>query len=586
MIRPVPNFSGQAYTPEIMKTKSVLSLGAGLLLGALSMHAAADDARMAWWQDAKFGMFIHWGIYAVPADGEWHMTTAHVPKDQYEKYAAQFDPEKFDAAKWVRTAKDAGMKYLVITSKHHDGFCMFKTDATDYDVVDATPWHHDPLKDLAEQCRQQGIRFCVYYSIMDWHHPDQAPAKPDPVHPEYNPTKIRPGRKDDYTQYMKTQLHELITQYHPAVLWFDGGWPDWWTATDGRALYAWLREQDPELIVNNRVTGAGDYGTPEQSIPATGLKEDWETCMTINGSWGYNAGDHNFKSTQTLLRNLIDIASKGGNYLLNVGPTAEGIIPQPEVDRLEAMGQWLKKNGAAIYGTTASPFKLQSWGRCTKKVREDGSTTLYLQVFDWPADGKLSVPVQNKVARCHLLTQSDRSFKVTSGEEGLTVHLTGPAPDPICSVVTLELAGKPNVIVIPLSQARDGSVTLNVNDAEIQSQDGQEPQVESKNGQPNIGYWLNPAATVSWTFKVTQPGKFVVSAPVAALSGSSQLSIQVGDQTIEATAPDTGDYAKFKTADFGTITLGKVGEYKLTVRPAANHWSPINLRTVTLKPVP
>jgi len=410
---------------------------------------AQHDARMAWWRDARFGMFIHWGIYAVPAHGEWYMTKGHVPKAEYEKYAKQFNPVKFDAAQWVKIARDAGMKYMVITSKHHDGFSMFDTKATDYDVVDATAWRHDPLNDLSEQCRKQGVRFCVYYSIMDWHHPDQAPARDDPNKPTYNPTRMRPGRKADYTRYMRTQLQEPIAQCHPGILWFDGSWPGWWTGEDGKKLYAWLRGQDPTLIINNRVKGTGDYGTPEQHIPATGTGKDWETCMTINRNWGYNAADHSFKSTETLLRNLIDVASKGGNYLLNVGPTAEGLIPQKEIDRLKGMGRWLKVNGEAIYGTAASPFEKLPWGRCTRKVRADGNTTLYLNVFDWPTNGQLEVPVTNKPAACGLLADPGRKFQVTAGAAGLTVHLTGSAPDKICSVVALNITGKPEVIAKP-----------------------------------------------------------------------------------------------------------------------------------------
>ena len=340
------------------------------------------------------------------------------------------------------------------------------------------------------------------------------------------------------------------------------------------------------MIINNRVKGVGDYGTPEQNIPATGLKEDWETCMTINGSWGFNSADHNFKSTQTLLRNLVDIASKGGNYLLNVGPTAEGIIPQPEVDRLEEMGRWLKANGAAIYGTTASPFKLQSWGRCTKKTIDNGNTKLYLEVFDWPANGELAVPVENQVDGCRLLTQPSRTFKTSSGgTDGVTVHLTGQAPDPICSVVELDLVGQPKVIEIPLTQSKDGSVTLSVADAQIQATGGEEPKVESENGHPNIGFWMNSAATVTWTFKLNQPGKFTVSAPIASMSGSSRITVEVGGKKLNVTAPKTGDYSKFQTVELGTVTLDQPQMYHLTVQPVANGWSPINLRAVSLKPV-
>ena len=408
--------------------------------------------RMSWWSNARFGMFIHWGIYAVPAHGEWYMNNGHVPRKKYEKYAKQFDPVKFDASRWVKIAKDAGMKYMVITSKHHDGFVMFHTKTTHYNVVDDTPWGKDPLKALSKACRKQGIKFGVYYSIMDWHSPDQMAHNDSiPSHPTYNPTRMRPGKKDDYKKYMKTQLKELITQYHPAILWFDGEWPDWWTYQDGKELYDYLRKMDPNLIINNRIgkrpTGmkgiqmkhaVGDFGTPEQNIPPNGIPGTyWETCMTINNDWGYNKDDHDFKSDTTLIRNLVDIASKGGNYLLNVGPTAMGIIPQPEVTRLKEMGKWLKVNGQAIYGSSASPFKQTlSWGRVTTKPGK-----LYLEVFKWPKDGKLMLPaLQGHITGVRLLADPSRkglSAEVAHGQT--TVTLTGNAPDGIASVVELDV---------------------------------------------------------------------------------------------------------------------------------------------------
>jgi alpha-L-fucosidase len=426
-----------------------------LVIGiAAATHSAAanempgqNDSRMDWWRDARFGMFIHWGIYSVPAHAEWFMNNGHVPRDQYAKYAAQFDPVKFDADRWARIAAAGGVKYLVITSKHHDGFCMFNTKATDYNVVDDTPWHKDPLKALSEACRRHGIRFCVYYSIMDWHSPDQQAADPDPEHPTYNPTSFVPGKKEAYIQYMKTELQELITQYHPAVLWFDGEWMKGWTDQDGRDLYRYLRSLDPELIINNRVKGAGDYETPEQRIPPNGLPgHDWETCMTINNNWGYDADDKNFKSAKTLLHNLIDIASKGGNYLLNVGPDSTGTIPQPEVERLRQMGDWLKINGKAIYGTTASPFEHQlSWGRCTKRITAKG-TTLYLHVFDWPKDGKLVVPgLKNKIRKAYLLQSNafgwHKHLPVSNQADGVTLSVPATAPDKISSTIVLKIKG-------------------------------------------------------------------------------------------------------------------------------------------------
>jgi alpha-L-fucosidase len=410
------------------------------LQAVFGQQAVKNYARMHWWRDARFGMFIHWGIYAIPAQGEWFMTNAHVPRAKYAQYAKEFSPTEFDADEWVKIAHDAGMRYLVITSKHHDGFCMFNTKATEYNVVDATPWKKDPLKALTAACRRYGVLFGVYYSIMDWHSPDQLANKEDTLSPMYNPTHFKPNQKQAYVDFMKTQLKELLTEYHPAILWFDGGWMNGWTAEDGEAIYRFLRGLDPKLIINDRVVGTGDYGTPEQHIPANGLPgQDWETCMTINNSWGYNSSDTNFKSTRELLHNLIDIASKGGNYLLNVGPTAKGVIPQVEIDRLEGMGRWLEINGESIYSTTAGPFTKQlPWGRCTQNLGK-----LYLQVFDWPKDGKLIVHgVYNKPKLAYLLADKARlPLRVGKAGDSLLVEVPSNPPDSICNVITLEFEG-------------------------------------------------------------------------------------------------------------------------------------------------
>jgi len=322
---------------------------------------------------------------------------------------------------------------------------MFRTSATHYNVVDDTPWHKDPLKALSKACRKYGIKFGVYYSIMDWHSPDQLPHDDShPQHPTYNPTKIKPGKKAAYIKYMKTQLHELITQYDPAVLWFDGDWPKWWKRKNGKALYKYLRKLKPNIIINNRIgkghngkNEIGDYGTPEQKIPPNGIPGIyWETCMTINNSWGYNKNDHDFKSDTTLIHNLINIASKGGNYLLNVGPTAQGIIPRPEVTRLSQMGHWLDIYGKAIYTTHASPFKKKfSWGRVT-----EGRNKLYLEIFNWPKDGKLTLPAyQGQIESAHLIDDPQR-LGVTAQQDGnnLLVNLPGKAPNKIASVVEID----------------------------------------------------------------------------------------------------------------------------------------------------
>ncbi|ASV73096.1 Alpha-L-fucosidase [Thermogutta terrifontis] len=425
------------------------------------------DARMKWWRDARFGMFIHWGLYAIPGGrwkgqpvggaGEWIMNTANIPVEEYELLAKQFNPVKYDPAQWVRIAKDAGMRYIVITSKHHDGFCLFDSKVTTYDVVDATPWGKDLLKPLAEECRKQGLHFCTYYSIMDWHHPAQMRGSDR----AYNPTRIREGRKREYMDYMKAQLKELLESCKPEVLWFDGEWPDWYTEEDGREIYAFLRELDPKLIINNRVGKCrkgmeglnqegrqcvGDFGTPEQQIPASGLPGvDWESCMTMNDTWGFKYDDHNWKSTETLIRNLIDCASKGGNYLLNVGPTAEGEIPAPSVERLQGIGRWLKVNGESIYATQASPWGKQlSWGRCTQKKLDDGTTRLYLHVFNWPGQGRLELPgLKNDVTRAFLLANGREVTIRRDGGKIVLEALPEKPLDPVATVICVDVKGTP-----------------------------------------------------------------------------------------------------------------------------------------------
>ncbi len=441
-----------------------LNLGGGTALAADPAAAKKDDARMRWWREARFGMFIHWGLYAVPAGewqgkevksiGEWIMNNAAIPVSDYEKLAQDFNPARFDAAEWVRIAKDAGMKYIVITTKHHDGFCMFDTKATDYNIVKATPYGKDVLRALSRECKRQGVKFCTYYSIMDWHHPSQFPGKSKTGGLAYNPSQMHPERKAEYIAYMKQQLRELISNYDTAVLWFDGEWCDWWTEADGKDLYAFLRKLKPSLIVNNRVgkgrkgmegmsTSAeycGDFGTPEQQIPPSGFPGvDWESCMTMNDTWGFKRNDDHWKSRQQLIRNLADAASKGGNFLLNVGPTSGGLIPPPSVERLEAVGRWIKVNSEAIYDTKASPFEKQlPWGRVTRK-----SDRLYLHVFDWPAEHKLFLPpIQGKVTGAYLLADPNkRALEVLQTKTEVKIVVPSVAPDANDSVVVVKIQG-------------------------------------------------------------------------------------------------------------------------------------------------
>lgn len=406
----------------------------------LSETKEDKDKRMEWWRDARFGMFIHWGVYSVPAGihhgkevpgiGEWIMSRAKIPIPEYEQYVKQFNPLKYDAKQWVKIAKNAGMKYIVITSKHHDGFCLWDSEVSDYDIIDAAPFTRDILKELSKACKKEGIRLCFYHSIMDWHHPD---AKGE------NFEKYREN-------YLKPQLKELLTEYGDiGVLWFDGEWIGEWTEEQGKDLYNYVRNIKPDLIVNNRVgkgrqgmqgmnkdkSYAGDFGTPEQEILTGQSAFDWESCMTMNNTWGFKKNDHNWKSAEKLIHNLADIAAKGGNYLLNVGPTEEGLIPEPSIERLKEMGEWLDVNEEAIYKTgslkkykeadirfTLSPDKKYVYAIVLKwpgedlfikgiNVKESGKITMlgYKKVFDWGYDAvkglKISIPedLQNELER-------------------------------------------------------------------------------------------------------------------------------------------------------------------------------------------
>jgi len=419
------------------------------------------DARMAWWRDAKFGMFIHWGVYSVPAGfyhnqpvkgiGEWIMHNGKIPMAEYQTYAKEFNPVKFNADDWVKAAKDAGMKYIVITSKHHDGFAMFDTKASPWNIVQATPYGKDPLKDLAAACRKYGIKLGFYYSqAQDWNNGGAAAGgKWD---------KAQEHSMDDYIDKVAVpQVKEICSNYgeFPAVIWWDT--PHDMNVNRAQKLYDAVHALKPNIILNNRLGGGfkGDTETPEQHIPAKGYPgRDWESCMTLNDTWGFKRDDNNWKSPETLLFNLVDIASKGGNYLLNVGPTSEGLIPQPSLDRLATVGRWMKVNGEAIYGASPSCFGVEygqavkqkdgygheretsgsrDW-RCTTK-----SGKIYLTIFKWPTDGKFQVPtVSGKVTKAYLLA-GHKKLKFTQTDAGVAISLPETAPDKIASVVRLEI---------------------------------------------------------------------------------------------------------------------------------------------------
>lgn len=437
----------------------VLFFSTGCTQKPAEANQSSDEERMDWWRDASFGMFIHWGLYAIPGgvyngdtvrgNAEWIMDKLDIPIEEYELFAAQFNPVQFNAEEWVSIAKNAGMKYMVITSKHHEGFCLWDSEITDYDIMDASPFKRDILKELAEACDEAGIKLCFYHSITDWHHPEaQAPLYPNYNAGQRDQSISNPEFPKYYENYLKPQVKELLTNYGDiGVMWFDGEWIADYTTEMGKEMYQFIRDIQPEIIINNRVDKgrngmagmdvegdfAGDFGTPEKEIPDTGIEgADWESCLTMNGTWGFKVSDHNWKSEETLIRNLVEIVSKGGNLLLNVGPTAEGLIPEPSVVRLRAMGEWLKLNGESIYGAKVSPYEKPDWGRYTSKPG-----IIYAHVFDWPEDGHLLIDGEIKVRKASLLT--DPASKMRTEKSSSAIMLPETAPDAIATVIKIEL---------------------------------------------------------------------------------------------------------------------------------------------------
>ncbi len=432
---------------------------------------AQRDARMEWWREARFGMFIHWGLYSIPAGewhgqrtthiGEWIMNDLSIPVADYKAFATQFNPTGFSAHDIVALAKSAGMKYIVITAKHHDGFAMFDSKVDPFNIVAATPFKRDPLKELAEECRKQGVKLGFYYSqSQDWTAPGGAAA----VRGDHNKDTghwdpAQDGSFDDYLHKKSIpQIKELLENYkeYPVVVWFDT--PGKTMTPERAAEVVKLLNKYPNLIWNNRLGGGykGDTETPEQFIPPQGFPgEDWESCMTMNDTWGYKSFDTNFKSTETLLHNLIDIASKGGNYLLNIGPDSHGIVPAPEVERLQQMGQWLKVNGEAIYNTKATLFDVSTGTFTGEKDSHNrpkfipnwnwrsttGPNNIYLEIFQWPTTGTFhldNIKLPRNVTGAYLLAdKAHKPLKITKVGEGLDIAVPTQPLDPIATVVVL-----------------------------------------------------------------------------------------------------------------------------------------------------
>jgi alpha-L-fucosidase len=399
-----------------------------------------------WFQDAKFGLFVHWGVYSVLADGEWVMNNRKIRAQDYEKLPALFNPAQFNAAEWVSLAKAAGMKYITITSKHHDGFAMFDSKITDWDIVDRTPYKKDPLKQLAEECRKQGLKLFFYYSHLDWHHPDYFPRG------RTGRDADRPDKGDwnKYLDFLDGQLTELLTHYGPiGGIWFDG----WWDRKDADwrlpRTYGLIHKLQPAALVGSnhhqKPFPGEDFQMFEKDLPGqntTGFSGNsvigdlpLETCETINGAWGFNLTDSRWKSPKDLIRYLVKASGLNANFLLNVGPMPNGKIQPEQQERLRQMGKWLEKNGESVYGTRGGPVSPRPWGVTTKKTTAQG-TTVYVHVLDWE-DPRLLLPglgAKVRGARSLATGAAVRHQEVSGG-----VLLELPPRDPFDTVIALDL---------------------------------------------------------------------------------------------------------------------------------------------------
>jgi alpha-L-fucosidase len=538
-----------------------------------------DD--LAWWREARFGLFIHWGLYALPAGvwrgkrvpyiGEWLMFREKIPVATYEKLAAQFHPHHWDAAAVVRLAREAGMGYLVFTAKHHDGFAMYRSANSPYNVVDATPWHHDPLADLARECRRQGVRFCIYYSQdLDWHHRDGAWNDWDFEKQKKNPRRY-------LREKVLPQLTELLTNYGPVgMLWFD------MPLTLNRELSAIIRRHvkrlQPRCLVSGRIGhGLGDYRLPRDNfLPPGRLDGDWETCATLNHTWGFKKHDHEWKSSSNLITTLVDLASKGCNYLLNIGPDADGRVPAPSVQRLRAVGAWLRVNGDAIRGSSPSPFRYEfPWGRITAKGR-----TLYFHFFRPPPRPFRVHGLRTRVTAVSAVAAPRRKFAfaqsvAATGTPILEIDFNKLRFAAPVTVVAVQLAAAPAVDPLTLQQP-DGNVTFIGPMARVGTT-AKSPALRV-GGTGLTENWRNSRDWLEWRFTVLQPGTFEVTVVTThqhlePWSGGHTLRLTCAGQSLRRVTKNEGILPGLRSAyfpqiatRFGSLTFARPGSYALRLQ--------------------
>jgi alpha-L-fucosidase len=546
-----------------------------LALAACCLQAQTPSDRMAWFQHDKLGMFIHFGPYSALAgewnghripvgdEAEWIMQRFNIPVAQYRELARGFNPARFDAEQCVALAKAAGMKYLVVTAKHHDGFAMYRSSVSHYNIVDWTPFKRDIVKELSDACRKAGIRFCVYYSHReDWDDPGGYGNNWD-----YDRAKKNFQRYLD--QKSKPQLRELLTGYGPlGLVWFDRGMD---TAQHAQQFVDMVHTLQPRCLINGRV---GNYGRElmgdyqdmnDNGMPSGGLEEYWETPQTLNTTWGYSKFDQQWKSAGNVIQRLVEIVSKGGNYLLNIGPMGDGSIPAASVATLQKVGVWMSKNSQSIYGSSACPLPDSPWGRCTVN-----GTTIYLHVFSWPSDAILRVPaLQNEVQSAYLLSDPSHKLKVSPDQAQVTVALPQRQSDDNDSVVVLQLASPPKVASQIMTQGSDSSFDLDYLKGVTA---GKAVKRFNRDGKFHISKWTGPGDSITWHLLVSQTRKYRVRIRYAAPAewAGGKFEVRIGGELLQGTVQATGEGYQYRAFDLPGVTLSHAGEYEVVIRPGTD----------------
>jgi alpha-L-fucosidase len=606
-----PGFSRNVVTIQAKKGRVMCDADSGQVRTGGSVDGTSADMwgggvnggegveRGAWLKDSRFALFVHWGLYSQLAGewqgrpwfgiSEWIMYRARIPADEYAKLAETFNPTGFDAREWVRLAKVAGMRHIMITAKHHEGFAMFGSEVSPYNIKDATPFGRDPLLELAEACREEGLRLGFYYSqTLDWHEPDAVGNGWDSW-PE----------ERDFRRYLRTkvmpQLEELLTRYGPiAGIWFDTPGPI--TPEESEELVGLVHRLQPDCLVNSRIgNGLGDYDTlGDQEIPRLPRPGLWETPDTHNDTWAFSRYDTNWKSPREVAERLVRVASRGGTYLLNVGPDGKGRIPARSAAILREVGEWVRAHADAIHGVDPTPFGPLPWGECTARGK-----TLFLHVFDWPADGRLVVPGLHSHVLSACLYGGDR-VGVASLGQSVVLSLPQSCPDTLIPVVTLELDSAPDAcdglyVLSGCTNALEPAMALCAGCA-LDTVRWMEKFGDWQHAE-FVGNWSGPDATATWTFDTVESGVFrmVLEYTCPESGDGAAWSLCAGDTELVVPTIDTGeraaragfagDFPRFRCARIGVVEVPGPGTVSVVLRPLSAEGAAVRVSRVWLEPL-